>query len=185
MRNNTIVILWGDHGFHLGEHGIWGKQSNFELDTRSPMMLAVPNQKNRGAKTDALVEFVDIYPTLVDLCGLPLPEGLEGVSMSPLLDDPNRPWKKAAFSQYLRTKEKNEYMGYSARTDSYRYTEWRDRETGRVSARELYDHENDSGETVNLANKPEFTETIARLRQHPESWLESCPATVLINYTFF
>ncbi len=163
LRDNTIVILWGDHGFHLGEHGIWGKQSNFELDTRSPMMLAVPNQKNRGMKTDALVEFVDIYPTLVDLCGLPLPEGLEGVSMSPLLDDHNRPWKKAAFSQYLRTKEENEYMGYSARTDRYRYTEWKERETGQVAARELYDHEIDPGETVNLANKPKLTDTIARL----------------------
>ncbi len=163
LRDNTIVILWGDHGFHLGEHGIWGKQSNFELDTRSPMMLEVPSQKNRGVNTDALVEFVDIYPTLVDLCGLPIPEGLEGVSMSPLLDDPNRPWKKAAFSQYLRVKEENEYMGYSARTDRYRYTEWQERETGRVAARELYDHENDPGETVNLAPMPEFTKTITRL----------------------
>lgn len=100
VRDNTIVIVWGDHGWHLGDMGIWGKATNYEIATRVPMVIWTPDMKQRGATTDALVELVDIYPTLCDLSGVPLPQHLEGRSFAPLLDEPNQPWKKAALSQF-------------------------------------------------------------------------------------
>ncbi len=105
LRTNTIVILWGDHGWKLGEHDAWCKHSNVENDVNAPLILSVPGMKNAGVCTDALVEFVDIYPTLSELAGLPLPGHLEGTSFKPLLDDPKRPWKSAAFSQYPRSQK--------------------------------------------------------------------------------
>jgi iduronate 2-sulfatase len=151
LRKNTIVILWGDHGWQLGEHGMWCKHTNFETSTRSMLMISVPGQKTRGSKTDALVEFVDIYPTLCELAGLPPTPGLEGTSFAPVIQDPKRPWKKAAFSQYPRPK----LMGYAMRTERYRYVEWVDPSSRKVEGRELYDHQNDPDENVNLANQPE------------------------------
>lgn len=162
LAETTIIALWGDHGFHLGEQGLWAKANNYELATRSPLILSVPRQPNEGAATTALVEFVDIYPTLVEVCGLPLPEGLEGVSMMPLVEDPSRQWKPAAFSQYPRDFKRNRHkghgdiMGYAVRTDRYRYVEWREWETGNVVARELYDHAQDEDEMRNLAAEPEY-----------------------------
>lgn len=167
LDDKTIVIVWGDHGWQLGEHGLWCKHSNFEIAARVPMVLSVPGQKQPGARTDALVEFVDIYPTLCDLCGIPLPEGLEGVSLAPLLDDPNRPVKSAAFSQYPR----GPAMGYSMRTDRYRYTEWQPKKPGPPVAVELYDHQVDPQENVNLANLPEHKALVAKLsKQLKAGW---------------
>jgi iduronate 2-sulfatase len=100
LRDNTIIILWGDHGWHLGDMGVWGKATNYEITTRVPLMIWTPGMKSRGAKSDALVELVDMFPTLCDLAGVPKPDHLEGHSFVPLLDQPDRPWKKAAFSQY-------------------------------------------------------------------------------------
>ena len=100
VRDNTIIIVWGDHGWHLGDMGIWGKATNYEIATRVPMLIWTPDMKTHGAATDALVELVDIYPTLCDLSGVPLPEHLEGQSFAPLLTEPSQPWKKAAFSQF-------------------------------------------------------------------------------------
>ncbi|MGB7325874.1 MAG: sulfatase [Rubripirellula sp.] len=100
VRDNTIIVLWGDHGWHLGDMGVWGKATNYEIATRVPLMIWTPKMKARGETTDALVELVDIYPTLCELAGLSLPEHLEGDSFVPLLDDPAQPWKKAALSQY-------------------------------------------------------------------------------------
>jgi arylsulfatase A-like enzyme len=160
LNDNTIVVLWGDHGWQLGEHGLWCKHTNFEIAARAPLIIAAPGQKSAGSKTDALAEFVDIYPTLCDLCSLPLPDGLEGISLRPTLDDPQARVKKAAFSQYPRGKA----MGYSMRTDRYRYTEWR-AATGTVLERELYDHQADPQENVNLAGQPERQELIAQLAQ--------------------
>jgi len=153
LRERTIVVLWGDHGWQLGEHGLWCKHTNFEEATRAPLLLAVPGQKTAGQKTDALVEFVDLYPTLAELCGLPLPEGLEGTSFKPLLDEPQRPWKSAAFSQYPRpVPGHGRAMGYSMRTDRYRFTEWK--APGFV-AHELYDYRTDPQGNDNLAARPE------------------------------
>ena len=100
IRDNTIIIVWGDHGWHLGDMGVWGKATNYEIATRVPMLIWTPKMKSRGMKTNALVELVDIFPTLCDLVDVPKPSHLEGHSFKPLLDQPNRSWKRAAFSQY-------------------------------------------------------------------------------------
>lgn len=100
VRDNTIIVVWGDHGWHLGDMGVWGKATNYELGTRVPLMIWTPDMAVRGETTEALVELVDIYPTLCELAHLALPDHLEGHSFVPLLDDPKRPWKTAAFSQY-------------------------------------------------------------------------------------
>jgi iduronate 2-sulfatase len=100
IRDNTIIIVWGDHGWHLGEMGTWGKATNYEIATRVPLMIWTPDMKARGKSTDALVELVDMYPTLCELAGLPIPEHVEGHSFAPLTDKPTQPWKKAAFSQF-------------------------------------------------------------------------------------
>jgi iduronate 2-sulfatase len=100
MRDNTIIIVWGDHGWHLGDMGIWGKATNYEVATRVPLIIWTPDMPVRGKSTDGLVELVDMYPTLCELAGLPLPDHLEGHSFAPLLENPTLPWKKAAFSQF-------------------------------------------------------------------------------------
>jgi iduronate 2-sulfatase len=100
VRDNTIIIAWGDHGWHLGDMGIWGKATNYEIATRVPLLIWTPEMKTRGKGSDALVELVDIFPTLCELAGVPVPSHLEGHSFVPLLDKPDLPWKKAAFSQY-------------------------------------------------------------------------------------
>ena len=158
LRDKTVVVLWGDHGWQLGEHGLWCKHTNFETSAHSLMLCCSPGQKAPGVPTDALTEFVDIYPSLCELCALPVPEGLEGTSFAPLMDDPKRPWKKAAFSQYPRGR----YMGYSMRTGRYRYTEWGLLGEQPVGV-ELYDHEADPAENVNSAQRPENKPLAARL----------------------
>ncbi|HNQ90663.1 MAG TPA: sulfatase [Verrucomicrobiota bacterium] len=158
LAKNTIVILWGDHGWKLGEHRAWCKHSNVENDVNAPLLLSVPGMKTAGQHTDALVEFVDIYPTLCELAGLPLPGHLEGTSLKPLLDDPKRPWKSAAFSQYPRPNGKSgvgPLMGYTMRTDRYRFTVWVGRnDHSQVDAIELYDHQTDPQENLNVAMLP-------------------------------
>ena len=158
LRDRTIVVLWGDHGWHLGEHGLWNKHTNFEVATRSPLIISAPGRRNRGARTSALAELVDVYPTLCRLAGLPMPEGLEGADLGPVLDDPSRTVKHAAFSQYPRQKG----MGYTMRTARHRYTEWRIT-AGDVVGVELYDHRTDSQENVNLAERLESRTLVAEL----------------------
>ncbi len=180
LADNTVVILWGDHGWQLGEHGIWCKHTNFETSTHSPLIIRVPGQKAAGARCNALVEFVDIYPSLCEACGLPLPDGLEGTSFRPLLDHPDRTWKKAAFSQYPRgAKGVGPIMGYSARTDRWRCTLWLPRAKARKKdwrRVELYDHRNDPMENVNVAGKNEnaaVVEELTRLIQ--AGWRAALP----------
>ena len=181
LCENTIVILWGDHGWKLGEHDAWAKHSNCENDTNAPLILSVPGMKNAGVHTDALVEFVDIYPTLSELAGLPLPGHLEGVSLKPLLAEPTRPWKSAAFSQYPRASGKAgaamDLMGYTMRTDRYRFTVWVDRaDHGKIDAIELYDHQNDPLENVNIAKIPANTELVGSLMtQWRKGWQGAKP----------
>ncbi len=164
LRRNTMVVLWGDHGWKLGEYGAWCKHTNFEPDTRAPLLLSIPGQKNAGAKTSALVEYVDIYPTLAEACGLPIPGHCEGLSLLPLVEDPQRKWKAAAFSQYPRGK----LMGYSMRTERWRYTEWIDRAGGEIKARELYDHAGGDAPAANLAGLGAYSGTVARLSALPD-----------------
>ncbi|MFC1607472.1 sulfatase [Candidatus Latescibacterota bacterium] len=163
LRDNTIVVLWGDHGWQLGEHGLWCKHSTFELALHSPMIVSAPGFSG-GKTTRALTEFVDIFPTLCELCSLSVPDFLQGTSFVPLMNDPGRAWKKAAFSRY--------HNGDSIRTDRYRYTEWK-REITRVTyspdikkyARMLYDHEIDPHENINIAERPENRGLVAELAQ--------------------
>lgn len=162
LGENTIIVLWGDHGCKLGEHGGWGKRTNYETDTRSVLIISAPGAPANGKTSPALVEFVDVYPTLCELAGISLPSYLEGTSMVPLLQDPSRPWKIAAFSQSLRGFTAR-FMGRSIRTDRYRYVEWRDWIDGRFMACELYDHLNDPDENLNIAERPENQELVKKL----------------------
>jgi len=159
LRENTIIILWGDHGWKLGEHGMWCKHTNFEIDTQAPLICCVPGQKLKGTRTNGLVEFVDIYPSLCELAGLTSPSHVQGRSFVPLMNAPQLPWKEAAFSQFPRGKGN---MGYSMRTDRYRYTEWIDQNKN-ISARELYDHQKDPQENRNIGNLPENNSLIREL----------------------
>ncbi len=164
-----MVVIWSDHGFHLGEQGLWTKANNYELSTRVPLIISVPGQK-RG-RTEALVELVDVYPTLADVCGLRAPLGVEGISLKPLIEHPNQPWKRAVFSQCPRARSGSRHrghgdiMGYAVRTDRYRYVEWQEWESKKVVARELYDHDTDPHEMHNLANETEHAGTIGELSE--------------------
>jgi arylsulfatase A-like enzyme len=158
LDKNTVIILWGDHGWKLNDYGSWCKHTNMEIDTHVPLILSAPGQK-QGQHSKALVEFVDIYPTLSELCNLPIPKQCEGSSMVPLLENPDLPWKTAAFSQYPR----RGLMGYSIRSGKWRYTEWINRMTGEVEDRELYDHENSVLATKNQVDDRARAETVKKL----------------------
>jgi arylsulfatase A-like enzyme len=178
LADHTIVLAWGDHGWKLGEHGMWCKHTNYENDANAPLIVAAPGRKAAGAKTEALVEFVDIYPTLAELCGLPTPEGLEGTSFAPLLDDPSRAWKPAAFGQYPRGGGPGvgALMGYAMRTDRHRFVEWKTRPGGEVVARELYDHHVDPAENTNIADQPENAELVRKLSEQAKAgWQAARP----------
>jgi len=153
LRKNTIVVLWGDHGWNLGEHGLWCKHCNFETSLHSPLIVAAPGIK-AGQKTNALTEYIDIYPSLSQLCDLPLPEHLHGKSFVPLMKDPTIPWKQAVFSRY--------YNGDSVKADRYRYTEWR-RKNGTKYARMLFDHKTDPHENTNISELPQNKALVEKL----------------------
>ncbi|GAB5561407.1 MAG: sulfatase [Synoicihabitans sp.] len=220
IRDNTIVVVWGDHGWHLGDMGVWGKATNYEISTRVPLVVWTPDMAKdvRGSKTPALVELVDLYPTLCDLAGLDLPDHLEGTSFRPVLENPERKWKPAAFSQFpnaamrewaarplspsmhetffgplmaeveARIKAQqgdrwdrdlfeNHLMGYTMRTDRYRFVVWQDVRNPQAPPVdvELYDHQKDPDETVNVASKR--PELVARLlAQFRKGWRGNVPA---------
>lgn len=213
LRDDTIIIVWGDHGWHLGEMGIWGKATNYEIATRVPLLLSVPGMETAGKSTDALVELVDIYPTLCELAGIEKPDHVVGTSFAPLLEDPDQDWKEIALSQFPspalrewaanplspemretffgplieeveariikqqgdlwdRDLFENHLMGYSLRTDRYRFVSWldsRDLDAPPVFV-ELYDHEADANETLNVASV--HPEVVAELSQKLKLFLK-------------
>ncbi|MBL9142518.1 MAG: sulfatase [Verrucomicrobiaceae bacterium] len=173
LRENTIVVLLGDHGYHLGENGIFTKMTNFELGTHTPLIVSAPGQK-AGQRTKALVEFVDLYPTLAELCGLSLPKHLEGKSFAPLFDKPEQAWKQAVFSQYLRP-GKPPIMGRSIRTEQWRYTEWVNAKKESAGV-ELYDEQGDPEENENVAGDARHAAVITELsRRLHEGWKAATP----------
>ncbi len=167
LTEKTVIVFCGDHGFHLGEHGTWRKNTLYEIAARSPLIISVPGQ--RPSQTDALTELVDIYPTLCDACELPIPTQLEGLSLIPVIEAPNVSWKTGAISFLRRAGSKS----YSLRTDRYRYTEWGPR--GKFG-HELYDYHVDPNETINVADFPEYSELLEHLRQRLRSgWKNEMP----------
>lgn len=164
LADNTVIVLWGDHGWQLGDHGLWHKHTNFELATRAPLLISLPKQTTAGKHTSALAEFVDIYPTLADVCGLPAPEGVHGTSLKPVILDPAATVKQVAISQYPRGGAQTDnvpLMGYSIRDVRWRLTLWKNRTDSSTVATELYDEQNDPAETVNVADKN--PDVVARL----------------------
>ncbi|MBU6303439.1 MAG: sulfatase [Verrucomicrobia bacterium] len=170
IADNTLVCLWGDHGWHLGEHGHWGKVTNYEDATRAPLIIAAPH-RTQTPRVTALVEFVDIYPTLCELAGLPVPESVEGKSLVPLICGGSAPLHEAAISQMSPRPAKDGVMGWTLRTQRYRYIEWRradlgadtPRVTDRVESVEFYDYDSDPVERRNLAGNADHA---ALVKQH-------------------
>ena len=155
LADNTIVVFWSDHGYHLGEHGgVWQKRTLFEQGARAPLIVRAPGLSGNGQACRRIVEFVDIYPTVVDLAGLELPSHLAGRTLKPLLEDPLAQWNGHAITQVLRPADQRlpePVMGCSIRTDRWRYSEWGEGKFGV----ELYDHHADPMEFNNLAIKPD------------------------------
>ncbi len=180
LAENTIIVLWSDHGWKLGEHNGWGKMSNYEIDTRVPFIIAAPGLETAGQATDTPVELLDIFPTLCDLTGIDTPDFVQGESLLPLLKNPTAKPDRVAHSQYYRNLDGGEYMGYAMRTRTHRFVEWREFGTGRVTARELYDHRENHTEAVNvIGNAPEklVTDLTSRLlKTHPRRALQMVPA---------
>jgi iduronate 2-sulfatase len=168
LEENTIVVLTGDHGYQLGEHGLWAKQTLFEGACHVPLIVAAPGLK--PGTRDGLVEQVDIYPTLCDLAGLPLPKHLQGRSLKPMLTDADAKGKQVAISTMVSTRTK--LIGHSVRTDAFRYIEWNEGRGGE----QLYDLRTDPDELHNLADKPAQAGRMTRMRQRLAAHLKTVSA---------
>jgi iduronate 2-sulfatase len=197
--NNTVIVLWGDHGWHLGDHDMWGKHTNFEQSTRAPLIFAAPNMKG-GQTCNSLTEFVDVFPTLCELSGVPVPVNLNGKSLKPLMQDTKATVKTFSMSQYPRKLKKatksdavkadpelGKLMGYSMRTDKYRYTVWLNRDfratkdafsADRIYTIELYDYVNDPLEKVNYATDKKYAAISKDLQAQMEGYFKSQLAAV-------
>lgn len=185
LTKNTMIVLIGDNGLQVGEHTSWGKMTLFHLDASVPLIIAAPGVAKPGTKTRAISELIDVYPTLVDLCGLPVPTGLDGVSLKPVLLNPESSVKSGALtqhprpaiywrdSQYSKTRPEPTVMGYAIHTDRWCYSEWRDFKTGRVVGQELYDDRDDPTETVNLSGTYQGAAVIPELASQLDQLVRS------------
>ena len=169
LADNTLVVFWSDHGFHLGDHTLWCKTSNFELDARVPLIIMPPGG-TQGRTNDSVVELLDLYPTLAEACKLPQPDGLAGTSLLPIIQDQTDHVKLAALTQHPRPPYykpgEMESMGYSVRTQRYRYTQWQSPDRRRILAEELYDHQVDPHESKNVVSANEHQTALETLRTH-------------------
>ncbi len=189
LADNTVIVLFGDHGYHLGDHGLWNKITNFENATRVPMMIAAPGMK-KGVKTESIAEFVDLYPTLLDFAGVEAPQQLDGVSLRPVLRNPKAKVKDYAMSQFSRTTAEDytistdtdikgqgellerDVMGYALRDNRYRLVEWVKGfktydpfdDNVEILGYELYDYDKDPLETKNLANDPQYAKVVKKMK---------------------
>ncbi|MCB0688012.1 MAG: sulfatase [Saprospiraceae bacterium] len=154
LTENTIVVLWGDHGWNLEDHTLWCKHANFETSMRAPLIISAPG-RTQNATSNALTEFVDIYPTICDLAGLKAPEHLDGMSLTPLLDHPDQTFKDFIFSRF--------HQGESIKTTDFVYTEWIDPKSEGTTARMLYDHRVDSLENKNVVDDPKYADIVKKL----------------------
>lgn len=172
LADRTIVVFISDHGYHLGEHGLWQKMSVFENSARVPYIVYDPRSKGNGKASGRTVELIDLHPTLADLCGIAIAKGPEGKSLKPLLDNPEAKWDKPALTQVSRgtptatgdklpAKKQAWFMGYSLRNERYRYTEW---DEGKKGA-QLYDYDKDPNELKNLADEPASTEIVKQMKE--------------------
>jgi arylsulfatase A-like enzyme len=159
LADNTVIVFTSDHGYHMGEHGLWQKQSLFEESARVPLLMVAPGITRPESVAAAPVSQVDLFPTLAELCGVTGPDNLQGQSLVPLLSDPQQPGRNWALTQVVRRGKQGRFFGYSLRTPRWRYTEW---DQGRAG-RELYDHEADLRELTNLADTPDHAEAQAQL----------------------
>ncbi|MCI0703740.1 MAG: sulfatase [Planctomycetia bacterium] len=168
LADKTIVVFISDHGYHLGEHGLWQKMSLFENSTRVPLLIYDPRGKGNGKACGRTVELIDLHPTLADLAGLPIPTGndakvpkLDGKSLKTLLDDPSAKWDKPAITQVRRgSAKKPSFMGYSVRNERYRYTSWDEGKQGV----QLFDYEKDPSELKNLATDPKYADVVKQMK---------------------
>jgi iduronate 2-sulfatase len=158
LRENTIIVLWGDHGYKLGDYGAWCKHTNLEIDAHVPFMISAPGFA-KGKQSDSLVEMVDVFPTLAELTGGDVPASCDGKSLNPVLAEPETDFRDFAISQYPR----GSTMGYSLRNERYRYTEWINSKSGKIVARELYDHKDSQIANRNLADDSKFAELVEEL----------------------
>ncbi len=162
LDDHTIVVVWSDHGWCLGEHGQWQKQLLFEESARVVLMIREPGARGNGKTCFRTVELLDLYPTLAELCGQTPPSNLEGKSLRPLLNNPKSEWNRPAFSQTARREsDKGSIMGRSVRTERFRYTEW----DGGKEGKELYDHKKDPKEYHNLASDPNYTGRVSEMKK--------------------
>jgi arylsulfatase A-like enzyme len=171
LKENTIVLLWGDHGFHLGDHGMWCKHTNYEQATRSPLIFVDPRFEHGSSHTHLPVEFIDIFPTLCEQAGLEIPSQCDGRSFLSVLKGGDE-HRDAAVSQFPRNFEGRQIMGYAFRTERYRYVEWVDnrffedpKATGQRVAVELFDYHKDPEERENLAKNPEYAKVLAGMQE--------------------
>ncbi|MEX0331891.1 MAG: sulfatase [Puniceicoccaceae bacterium] len=162
LRENTLVIVWSDHGWKLGEHGMWCKHTNYEIDTRIPLFIRLPDGRQAGSTAGELTELIDLYPTLCDYLGLPIPEHCEGKSITYLFEDAGQVKAEAAYSEFQRHAG---ITGFTMKSGNLRYTEWIHLQSGEVKDRELYDHTVDPDENRNRINDPAFAEKLPLLAQ--------------------
>jgi iduronate 2-sulfatase len=160
LANSTIVVFISDHGYQLGERGQWMKQTLFERSARAPLIVAGPGVSAKGRSSPRIVEFIDLYPTLADLTGLSPPPGLHGRSLAVLVKNPHAAWNRPALTQVQRGSGENAFMGYSVRTERWRYTEWDEGKRGV----ELYDEAADPSEMQNLAMDPKHQKTVTEMQ---------------------